>query len=153
MEYISVSWSDISELVGLFMIPLLEVIPSKSLRSWQLRNVCDTKNHKYVPFVVITIWSFSRSWFITEIVARVTRRVQLEEQKLVTLPEHLGSPTSFTCLKGVRVLMSKYTFVILYCEVRCHFRVKTMLCSPLLPLLCMSFVFVYVYWCPTWFSH
>jgi hypothetical protein len=37
--------------------------------------VCVTNDHGYVPFVVITIWSFPYSWPIIRFVKRLTRRV------------------------------------------------------------------------------
>ena len=36
--------------------------------------------------------SFPRSWLITGFATRLTRRVSLVEQELLTLPEHLSSP-------------------------------------------------------------
>ena len=51
---------------------------------------CPCKNyHGYVPFVVITIYSFLHSWLITGFVARVTRQVPHAEQELFTLRKHL----------------------------------------------------------------
>ena len=46
---------------------------------------------------------FLHSWIITEFVTRLTRRVSLVEQVLLTLPEHLSSPLVFS---GVRVAQS-----------------------------------------------
>ena len=108
MEYISLSWSDIPELVVPIMISLIEgwcyqgsywtkgslwlclSIHFEILRSppWlglPLRSICVTNDHGYrnhnrcVPY----------SWLITRCVARVTRRVPQLEQELLTLPEHL----------------------------------------------------------------
>jgi hypothetical protein len=49
-----------------------------------------------------------------------------------------------------------FTFWVSYCDVRYDFRIKTMLGSPLPPVVCRSdhvfftlFVFAYVKWCPT----
>jgi len=47
--------------------------------------------------------SFPHSWFITGIVTRLTRRVPLVDQELLTLPEHLSSVPVFS---GVRVTRS-----------------------------------------------
>ena len=52
------------------------------------------------------IWfliSFLQSWLITVFVTRLTRRVPLVEQVLLTPPEHLSSPTAFS---GVRITRS-----------------------------------------------
>jgi hypothetical protein len=46
-------------------------------------------DHGYVPFDVITIMSFLRTWLITGIVTRVTRRVLHMEQVLFTFQKHL----------------------------------------------------------------
>jgi hypothetical protein len=52
--------------------------------------------------------SFPRSWLITGFVTRLTRRVSLVEQELLTLPEHLSSPPVFS---GVRVTRSLVLYV------------------------------------------
>jgi hypothetical protein len=70
---------------------------------WPLWNICVTNDHGYVPLVVNTYRSFPRSWLITVCVTRLTRRVSLVEQELLTLPEHLSSPPVFS---GVRVTRS-----------------------------------------------
>jgi hypothetical protein len=57
------------------------------------RDKIDTiKTHLYVPLVVNTSRSFPHSWLITGVITRLTRRVSLVEQELLTLPEHLSSP-------------------------------------------------------------
>jgi hypothetical protein len=61
----------------------------------------------YVP-LVNTSRSFPNSWLITGIVIRLTRRVPLVEQELLTLPEHLSSPPIFS---GVRVTRSLFLCV------------------------------------------
>jgi hypothetical protein len=68
-----------------------EVITSTILRSppWlgrPLRNICVTNDHGYVPLVVSIFRSFPHSWLITGFVTRLTRRVSLVEQELLTLP-------------------------------------------------------------------
>ena len=50
-----------------------------------------------------TCRSWPRSWFVTGFVTRVTRRVSLVEQELLTLPEYLSSPL---VLSGFRVTWS-----------------------------------------------
>ena len=47
--------------------------------------------------------TFLHSWLIAGFLARLTWRVQLVEQELITLPEHLSSPPDFS---GVRVTRS-----------------------------------------------
>jgi hypothetical protein len=73
------------------------IIASKVLRSPQwlglpLRNICVTNNHGYVPLIVNTSQFFPLSWLITVFVTRVTRRVSLVGQELLTLPEQLSTP-------------------------------------------------------------
>jgi hypothetical protein len=46
----------------------------------------------YVPLVVNTSRSFPHLRLITGFVTRLTRRLPLVEQELLTLPEHLSSP-------------------------------------------------------------
>jgi hypothetical protein len=61
-----------------------------------------------VPLVVNTSRSFPHSWLIARFVTRLTRRVPLVEQELLTLPEHLRSPPVFS---GVRSLVLCVCFV------------------------------------------
>jgi hypothetical protein len=65
-------------------------------------------DHGYVPLVVNTYQSFPHSRLITGFVTRLTRRVPLVEQDLLTLPEHISSPPVFT---GVRVTLSLVLYV------------------------------------------
>jgi hypothetical protein len=51
--------------------------------------------------VVNTSRSFLRSWLTTGFVTRLTRRVSLVKQELLTFPEHLISPPVFS---GIRVI-------------------------------------------------
>jgi hypothetical protein len=51
-----------------------------------------TNDHGYVPFVVSISRSFPHSRLITGFVTRLTRRVPLVEQELLTLPEHQIPP-------------------------------------------------------------
>jgi len=67
-----------------------------------------SNDHGYVPLVVNTSRSFHHSRLITGFVTRLTRRVPLVEQELLTLPEHLSSPPVFT---GVRVTRSLVLYV------------------------------------------
>jgi hypothetical protein len=60
--------------------------------------------------------SFPHSWLITGFVTRLTRRVSLVEQELITLPEHLSSPPDFS---GVRDTRSLVLYHYLYFVDRC----------------------------------
>jgi len=58
--------------------------------------------------------SFPRSWLITGIVTRITRRVSLVEQELFTLLEHLRSPPLFSGVHVTRSLVLYVCFVDRY---------------------------------------
>jgi hypothetical protein len=90
----------------------LIVITSKILRlpPWLVDRygICVTNDHGYVLLVVNTSLSFPHSRPITGFVTRLTRRVPLVEQELLTLPEQLSSPPNFS---GVRVTRSLVVYV------------------------------------------
>ena len=68
-------------------------------------------DHGYVPLVVNTSRFFPHSWLITGFIARLTRRVSLVEQELVTIPEHLSSPPVFSRVRLTRSLVLYVSFV------------------------------------------
>ena len=49
-----------------------------------------TNDHAYVQLLVITSLSCSRAWLVTRFVTRLTRRLPLVEQELLSLPEHMS---------------------------------------------------------------
>jgi hypothetical protein len=63
--------------------------------------------HKW-PRICFTSWSFPRSWLITGFVTRLTWRVSLVEQELLTLPKHPSLPP---VISGVRVTRSLVLYV------------------------------------------
>ena len=67
-----------------------------------------TNDHGYVPLVVNTSRSFPHSWVITGFVTRLTWRMSLVKQDLLTLPEHLSLHPVFS---GVRVTWSLVLYV------------------------------------------
>ena len=73
-----------------------------------------------VPLVVTTSRFFPHSWLITRFVTRLTQRVPLVEQELLTLPEHLSSPPVFSGVIRVTrslvlcVMFCRSLFVLLY---------------------------------------
>ena len=73
---------------------------SEARLGWPLWNICVTNDHKGVALVVNTSRSFPRS--------RLTRRVSLVEEELLTLPEYGSSPPFFN---GVRVTRSLVLYV------------------------------------------
>jgi hypothetical protein len=75
---------------------------------WPLWNICVTNDHGYVPLVVNTSRSVPHSRLITVFVTRLTQRMSLVEQELLTLPEHLNSPPVFS---EVRVTWSSVLYV------------------------------------------
>ena len=99
MEYISLSWYDIPELVFPIRISLRGLLLTRKLlnqefllvrlksslqkfygRHNDLCNICVTNDHRYVPLVASTSRSFPHSWLITRFVNRVTQWVPLMEQ-------------------------------------------------------------------------
>jgi hypothetical protein len=68
-----------------------------------LGNFCVTNDHGYVPFVVNVSQFFPHSWLITGFVTRLTRRVQLVEQELIPVRNHMSSPPVFS---GVHITRS-----------------------------------------------
>ena len=95
-----------------------------------LWNICVTNDHGYVPLVVSTSRSFPYSWLITRFVTRITRRVLLLDQELITLPEHLSSAPVYRGVRVTRSLVLYVCFVDL-CLSFCNF-----FCWP---LCCLSF--------------
>ena len=85
-----------------------------------LWNICVTNDHGYVPLVVSTSRSFPHSRLTTEFVTRLTRRVPLVEQALLTLSGHLSSTPVFS---GVRVTRSLdlYVYFVDRCLSVCTF--------------------------------
>ena len=70
-----------------------------------------TNDNGYVPLVVNTSRSFLHSRLITGLVTRLTRRVPLVEQELLTHPEHLSSPSVFSGIRVTRSLVLYICFV------------------------------------------
>ena len=62
----------------------------------------------YVPLVVNTSRSFPHSWLITGFVTRLTRRVQLVEQELILVRNHMSSSPVFS---GVHITRSLVLYV------------------------------------------
>ena len=113
-------------------------------------------------FVIITIRSFPHSCFIIELMSRVTRPVSLVEQELITLPEHLSSPSVI----GWGSRCSIFSFLRMCCK-----SLFVLLYFFLWPLCCLSFYYlrvlttplvsychcavyhstIYGFWLPLWY--
>jgi hypothetical protein len=128
MENIYISWYDIPELVVPIRISLMEECYQQGIYwtndsvwlSWShhferftvatmtlllpLWNICVTNDHVYVP----------HSWLITGLVTRLTRRVSLVEQTLLTLPMYMSSPPVFSEVRVTRSLVLCVCFVDRY---------------------------------------
>jgi hypothetical protein len=65
-------------------------------------------DHRYVPLIVSTAWSFTHSLLINGFVTIFTRRVSLMDQDLQTLLEHLSSPRSLVGLLLLDLLLYMY---------------------------------------------
>ena len=57
----------------------------------------------------------SHSWLIIGLVTRLTRRLSLDEQELLTLPEHLSSPPVISGVRVTRSLVLCVCFEIVVC--------------------------------------
>jgi hypothetical protein len=84
------------------------VAPSLGLPLW---NICVTNDHVNVPLVVSTSRFFPHSWLITGFVNRLTQRMPLVEQELLTFLGHLSSPPSFSGIRVTRSLVVCVCFV------------------------------------------
>ena len=99
---------------------------------------CVTNDHGYVPLVVITYQSFPHSWVILGFVTRLTRRVPLVEQEVLTLPEHVNSLPVFSGVRVTRSLVLCVCFVDRYLS---YFHFSFCHC-----VVCSS---IYVLWLPS----
>jgi hypothetical protein len=97
-----------------------------TIQHYVINFVYVTNDHRYVPLVVSTCRSFSRSWLIT----RVTRQVSLVEQELPTLLEHLSSLPDF---REVHVAWS-LVFCVMFCR-----SLFVLMSFIFWPLCCLSF--------------
>jgi hypothetical protein len=104
-------------------------------------NICVTNDHGYVPLVVNTSRSFPHSWLITRFVTKLTRRVPLVEQELLTLPEHLSSPPVVSGVRVTRSLVLSVCFVD-RCLSFCTFSFGHC-------VVCSSSI--YGFWLPLWY--
>ena len=96
--------------------------------------------HGYVPLVVSTSRFFPHSWLITGFVTRITRRVPLVEQELLTLPEHLSS---------LPVLVGFVLLVLCVCFIdRC-----LCFCSFSFGYYVVCSSSIYRLWLPLWYLH
>ena len=84
------------------------------------------------PFYVL---SSPLSWLITGFVTRLTRRVSLVEQELLTLPEHMSSPPVFSGICATRSLVLCVCFVDCCLSFLCH---------------CVDCPSIYEFWLPLW---
>ena len=97
-------------------------------------TMCDTNDHGYVPFVDVAIKFSPASWLIVEFLARLTH-VSLESGGTGTAypSEYLSSYPIF-----VVHFIQCHVFaliLVLYCDIRYHFLVDTMLGSSLFPVV------------------
>jgi len=118
---------------------LVKLKPSlRQYYGWPLWNIFVTHDNGYV--VVNTSRSFPHSRLITVFVNRLTQRVPLVKQELLTLPEHLSSPPVFGGVRVTRSLvvcvcfedrcLSFWTFSFCHCFV-CSSSIYGFLITPL----------------------
>jgi len=85
---------------------------------------------------------FPHSWLITGLVTRLTRRVSLVEQELLTFPEHLCSPPVFSGVRDTRFLVLLYVCFVDRCLSSCTFSFGH----------CVVFSSsIYGFWLPFWY--
>ena len=87
------------------------ILRSPAWLGWPLWNICVTNDHGYFPLVLNTSRSFPHSRLITGFVTRLTRRVPVVEEEMLTLPEHLSSPPVFSGVRFARSLLLYVCFV------------------------------------------
>jgi hypothetical protein len=121
----------VQKLCTLFMVSIIHNYISVSV----VIAIILSHDHRYVPFVVITILFFPHSWLITGFVTRVTRRVLHVEQELLIQSFYWTS-----CCSIFSFLCSVLKFIV------CHFVVFFLL-AILLSVLSLSL------WCFLSFSH
>ena len=125
-------------------------------------GICVTNDHGFVSFVVITIWPFSHSWFITRFVKRLTWQAPYGAGAAYPSGAPEFTPGFLHALVGCMLFivsnyMSLHVFgSMLWCMLR--FPHKTIFGWSLFPLvlsgvhvLLILFVFNYIYWFPTLF--
>ena len=102
-----------SVLFVLFVIACAECCPSRVVLcfSFGFFFILSISGLGYVPLVANTSRSFPHSRLITGFITRLTRRVPLVEQELLTLPEHLSSPLVFSEVRVTRSLVLYVCFV------------------------------------------
>ena len=93
------------------MVKSSKVLRSAPWLGWPLWNIYVTNDHGNVPLVVSTSWFFPHSRLITRFVTRLTRRVPLVEQELLTFLGHLSSPPGFSGIRVTRSLVVCIYFV------------------------------------------
>jgi len=101
---------------------------------WPLRNICVTNNYGYVPLVVSTSRSFPHAWLSNGVVTRLTRRVPLVEQELLTFPKHLSSPPVL-----VGSCYSIFSFMCMFCRL-----LSVLLYFFFWPLFCLFFFDIWI---------
>ena len=137
IEYMCHKWSRICSTCRKHSLVLSSFM---TCHGWPLWNICVTNDHGYVPLVVTTSRSFPHSRLITGFVARLTRRVPLMEQELLTLREYMSSPPVFCGVRFTRYLVLCVCFVD-RCLSFCPFSFGHCIVCPL----------IYGFWLPLWF--
>jgi hypothetical protein len=116
-----------------------------NVHSWIYRTkgwieTCKFNDHGYVLLVVSTSGFFPHPWLVTRFVTRLTRRVPLMEQKLLTLPEHLSSSPMFSGVRVTRSLVLCVCFVDHSLSFSFFYFGNCVVCS-----------LIYLFWFPLWY--
>ena len=99
------------------------------------------REHEVLKAGIWSSLSFPHSWLTTGFVTRLTRRMPLVKQELLTLSEHLSSPPVFSGVRVTRSLVLRVYFIY-RCLSFCPFSFG--LC-----VVCSSSI--YGFWLPLWY--
>ena len=109
---------------------------------WFLFQHLKNMHAMQVCFIVTLVWQYVYRWLesVLHVLVRLTRRVPLVEQELLTLPQHLSSPRFLIGVRVTRCLVlcvfCRLLFVLLY-----FFFGHCVVCSSS----------IYGFWLPLWY--
>ena len=104
---------DIEMILTNTKLMMKKTLPAKPSTVWY-------EHEGYVPFLAITTWSFPHSWIAITLVAKVTPRLSLVEQELLTLPGQMRYLWFLGCSCCSIFMFSVYYFVY-NCSIFCPF--------------------------------
>ena len=127
------------------------LLPCSAVRHYfRIKTMFDSYLHTvvcrrvHVLFILFVFVAYSAVHVLTVYMIWVTWRMSYKRKELITLREHLSAPTVFwwwfvlLIFRGLLcvVLLCVFTFWVRCCDVSYDFRMKTMISSPLPPVVC-----------------